>query len=87
MVLQTLEGLSDREAMEQVRSNLYWKMALGLRMDDGGFSPNVLTYWRNKIAKSDSPHLIFELAKEVIQNSSRSSGKNKRVLDSTVLAD
>ena len=87
MVLQTLEGLSDREAMEQVRLNLSWKMALGLRLDDEGFSPNVLTYWRNKIAKSDSPHLIFELAKEVVQNSSILSGKNKRVLDSTVLAD
>ena len=68
MVLQTLEGLSDREALEQVRLNLAWKMALGLALDDEGFSPNVLTYWRNKIAASDTPHLIFDLAKEVVSN-------------------
>ena len=54
MVLQTLEGLSDREAMEQVKLNLAWKMALGLGLDDEGFSPNVLTYWRNKISASDT---------------------------------
>jgi hypothetical protein len=87
MVLQSLEGLSDREAMEQVRLNLQWKMALGLPLDDEGFSPNVLTYWRNKIAKSDNPHLIFELAKEVISNTAILSRKNKRVLDSTVISD
>lgn len=87
MVLQTLEGLSDREAMEQVRLNLAWKMALGLALDDEGFSPNVLTYWRNKIAASDTPHLIFELAKEVISNTGILHGRNKRALDSTVISD
>lgn len=87
MVLQTLEGLSDREALEQVRLNLAWKMALGLALDDEGFSPNVLTYWRNKISASETPHLIFELAKEVISNTGILHNKNKRVLDSTVISD
>ncbi len=87
MVLQTLEGLSDREALEQVRLNLAWKIALGLALDDEGFSPNVLTYWRNKISASDTPHLIFDLAKEVISNTGILRNKNKRVLDSTVLSD
>lgn len=87
MVLQTLEGLSDREALEQVRLNLAWKMALGLSLDDEGFSPNVLTYWRNKISASVTPHLIFELAREVISNTGILHNKNKRVLDSTVISD
>jgi transposase len=43
MVLQALERLSDREANEQVRLNLVWKMALGLPLDDEGFHPSVLT--------------------------------------------
>ena len=87
MVLQTLEGLSDREALEQVRLNLAWKMALGLPLDDEGFSPNVLTYWRNKIASSNTPHLIFDLAKQVISNTGILSNKNKRALDSTIISD
>lgn len=87
MVLQTLEGLSDREALEQVRLNLAWKMALGLALDDEGFSPNVLTYWRNKIASSNTPHLIFDLAKQIINSTGILSNKNKRALDSTVMSD
>ena len=87
MVLQTLEGLSDREALEQVRLNLAWKMALGLALDDEGFSPNVLTYWRNKITASNTPHLIFDLAKQIITSTGILSNKNKRALDSTVMSD
>lgn len=87
MVLQTLEGLSDREAMETLRSNLYWKMATGLALDHEGFSPHVLTYWRNRIAASDNPNRIFDIVSNVVKETSLLSGKNKRALDSTVLSD
>ena len=87
MVLQILEGLSDREAMEQVRSNLYWKMALGVPLDYVGFSPNVLTLWRNRLAKSSSPNRIFEIVTEVVTMTGLIRSKNKRVLDSTIVAD
>src|ERR1700730_8086347 len=39
MVLQALEGLSDRDAIESLRSDLRWKVATGLRLDDEGFHP------------------------------------------------
>lgn len=87
MVLQSLEGLSDREALEQVRLNIAWKIALGLPLDDEGFSPNVLTYWRNKIAQSDQPQLIFDLIRDVVQGTGILTNKKKRALDSTVLSD
>ena len=64
MVLQTLEGLSDREALDQVRYNLRWKLALGLDLEDRVFDPSVLTYWRNRIKNSNTPNLIFDLACE-----------------------
>ncbi|MDA8398171.1 MAG: transposase [Actinomycetota bacterium] len=48
MVLQALQGLSDREAAEEVRLNPAWKMALGLALDDEGFYPSVLTWWRRR---------------------------------------
>jgi Transposase domain (DUF772) len=36
MVLQALEGLSDREAISALRRDIAWKVACGLRLDDEG---------------------------------------------------
>ena len=87
MVLQALEGLSDREALDQVRYNLRWKLALGLDLEDKGFDPSVLTYWRNRIKNSTTPGLIFALAREIIDETKILNSHTKRVLDSTVLVD
>jgi Transposase domain (DUF772) len=40
MVLQALEGLSDREAVSALRRDIAWKVACGLRLDDEGFHPH-----------------------------------------------
>ena len=55
MVLQALEGLSDREAVSALRRDIAWKVACGLRLDDEGFHPTVLVYWRNRIRASQRP--------------------------------
>src|SRR4029077_5171492 len=34
MVLQSLEGLSDRDALQALRTDLRWKVAAGLALDD-----------------------------------------------------
>jgi hypothetical protein len=34
MVLQALEGLTDRDAIQQLRTNIAWKVATGLALDD-----------------------------------------------------
>ena len=49
MVLQALEGLTDRDAIQQLRTNIAWKVATGLALDDLGFHPTVLTLWRNRL--------------------------------------
>jgi len=49
LVSSALEGLSDREALDQVRYNLRFKLALGLDLEDTGFDPTVLTYWRSHL--------------------------------------
>jgi hypothetical protein len=40
LVLQALEGLSDREAARSLRRDIAWKIACGLRLDDEGFHPH-----------------------------------------------
>ncbi|MDA8210230.1 MAG: IS1182 family transposase [Actinomycetota bacterium] len=87
MVLQALEGLSDREAAEEVRLNLAWKMALGLALDDEGFHPSVLTWWRRRFRESSRPKIIFEITAKVIEATGIKGASKKRSLDSTVLAD
>ncbi|MEO3939279.1 IS1182 family transposase [Dermatophilaceae bacterium Soc4.6] len=87
MVLQSLHGLSDREAMAALRTDLRWKVACGLPVGHGGFDPSTLTYWRKRLAASPSPHRIFDAVKAVVAETGVLTGKNRRALDSTALDD
>jgi len=87
LVLQSLEGLSDRDALQALRTDLRWKVAAGLALDDEGFHPTVLTLWRNKLRASDRPERIFDAVREVIAETGVLKGKVRRALDSTVLDD
>jgi IS5 family transposase len=87
MVLQALEGLSDREAISALRRDIAWKVACGLRLDDEGFHPTVLVYWRNRIRASSRPRRIFEAVRQVVAQTGVLTGRGRRVLDSTILED
>jgi Transposase DDE domain/Transposase domain (DUF772) len=87
LVLQALEGLSDREAISALRRDIAWKVACGLRLDDEGFHPTVLVYWRNRIRASAQPRRIFDAVRRVVEATGVLKGRGRRVLDSTVLAD
>ncbi len=87
MVLQALEGLSDRDAIHQLRTNIAWKAAAGLSLADEGFHPTVLTLWRTKLRRSERPERIFEVVRAVIDATGAIEAKTRRVLDATVLDD
>ena len=87
MVLQALGGLSDRDALAELRTNIAWKVAAGLSLTDEGFHPTVLTLWRNRLRASDAPERIFDAVRAVIAETGVLGGKTRRVLDSTVLDD
>ncbi len=87
LVLQALEGRSDREAVEALTFDLRWKAAAGLPVDAVAFHPTVLTYWRRRLARSARPQRIFDAVREVVGATGALSGKTRRVLDSTVLED
>jgi len=87
MVLQALEGLSDREAARAVRDRISWKVACGLALDDDGFDYSVLTYWRTRLRRSNRPERIFDAVREVIDATGVLSGRRRRALDSTILDD
>ena len=87
LVLQSLEGLSDRDAIQALRTDLRWKVAAGLALDDEGFHPTVLTYWRNRLRNSDRPERIFDAVRGVVAETGVLAGKTRRALDSTLLDD
>lgn len=87
MVLQALEGLSDRDAIRQLRNRIDWKVACGLTLDDEGFDPSVLTYWRARLRRSDRPERVFEAVRRVVDETGVIAKKTRRALDSTILDD
>jgi IS5 family transposase len=87
MVLQALEGLSDRDAARALRDRISWKVACGLALDDEGFHHSVLTYWRARLRASERPERIFETVRAVVQATGVLNGKTRRAVDSTLLDD
>lgn len=87
LVLQALEGLSDRDATRALRDRISWKVACGLALDDPGFHPTVLTYWRTRLRASDRPERVFEAVRAVIEATGVLGGRTRRALDSTLLDD
>jgi hypothetical protein len=61
MVLQRLEGLSDRDAVERFTFDARWKYAAGgLPFDQPGFAHTVLVDMRARLARSERPNRVFE---------------------------
>src|SRR3990170_419272 len=87
MVLQALEGLSDRDAARALRDRISWKVASGLALDDTGFHHSVLTYWRARLRASERPERIFDAVRAVVDAPGARRGRARRALDSTLLAD
>lgn len=86
MVLQRIEGLSDREAVERFAFDARWKYAAGgLDFDYPGFVHTVLVDMRARLARSARPNRIFEVTLEAAKAAGLVG--RKRVLDSTPLYD
>lgn len=87
LMLQSLHGLSDRDAADAVTFDLRWKAACGLPVTAAAFHATTLTYWRRRLAASERPHRVFETVREVINRTGVVAAKTRRALDSTVLDD
>jgi hypothetical protein len=89
MVLQRLDGLSDREAVERYTFDARWRYAAGVGGYDGAgwgrFAHTVLVDMRARLAKSDDPRRIFAVTLQAASAAGLVGAK--RVLDSTPLYD
>jgi hypothetical protein len=89
LVLQRLEGLSDRDAVERYSFDARWRYAAGVGSYDcggwGRFAHTVLVDMRARLAKSARPRRIFEVSLAAAAQAGLVGAK--RVLDSTPLYD
>ena len=86
MLLQALEGLSDREACDRLAFDLRWKAAAGLPVGSGSFHSTVLVGMRSRLRASDRPRRLFEDVNATARSAGLLAGR-RRVLDSTPLLD
>ena len=87
LALQALCDYSDRETAEAVRFDVRWKVAIGASVDDAGFDPSSLVYWRNRIARSTRPHRVNDAVRRIVEATGVLAGRRRRAVDSTILAD
>ncbi|MGO9973728.1 MAG: transposase [Solirubrobacteraceae bacterium] len=86
MVLQRIEGCSDREAVDRFTYDVRWKYAAGgLGFDYPGFVHTVLVDMRARLRASERPERIFEVVLEIAKAAGLVG--RRRVLDSTCLYD
>ena len=82
-VFQFLEGLSDREAADAVRSRIDWKYALGLELDDPGFNFSVLSEFRDRLIKGETEHVLLDKLLEHFQEQGLLKAGGKQRSDAT----
>ena len=77
------DGLSDERAMEAVRFDLRWKVALGLPIDHAGFHSTSLVRFRARLLLHGKERLVFERSLELASELGLLSGRPEQILDST----
>ncbi len=60
LLLQFYDDVSDEEAVERLKYDLRWKVALDLALDYSGFHPTSLTKYRNRLVENKQERYAFD---------------------------
>ena len=82
-ILQFMERVPDRQAMELLRYHLGWKLALQLELDVAAPDPSCLSYFRQRLVGHEQAKLAFDTVLEGLREAGLVSRKAKQRLDST----
>jgi transposase len=83
MIFQFLERVPDRQAVELVKYHLGWKLALNLKLSEGGFHPTTLVYFRQRLIEHGKADLAMRAVLEALQKEGLVPKRSKQRLDST----
>ena len=83
LLLAYRDGLSDQRAMEAVRFDLRFKVALDLPVDHPGFHPSSLVRFRARLLLHGKERLAFERSLELASELGLIAGRGEQIIDST----
>lgn len=83
LLLQFHDDVGDEEAVERLRYDLRWKVALGLPLDYQGFHPTSLVVFRRQLLKHGKERYAFERFLTVARDVGFLPEKLRQLLDSS----
>ena len=84
-VLQAIEGLTDRQAAEYVRTRIDWLYALALPLDDPGFDYSILTDFRQRLLAAQAQDLLLEPILQLCRERGWLKARGKQRTDATAV--
>ena len=82
-LLQFVEGLSDRQAADAVRSRIDWKYALGLELTHPGFDFSVLSEFRTRLLAQHAEQELLDTLLRKLQEIGALQKRGRQRTDST----
>jgi len=82
-LLQFLERVPDRAAMELLTMHLGWKRALQRDLDAAAYDPSLLTYFRERLLDHEQGRLVFETILDGLCEAGLVAKRARQRLDST----
>lgn len=82
-LLQYLEGVPDRQAVELLRYHAGWNFALNRQLGDEGFHPTTLVNFRQRLLEHDLNAIGFEAVLDALIQAGLVSRHSRQRLDST----
>jgi transposase len=82
-LLQFMERVPDRKAVEMLEYHVGWKLALGLGLELKAFDPTTLVHFRQRLIEHDQAKLAFDAVLEGLRSAGLVPKRSKQRLDST----
>ena len=84
-LLQFYDDVGDREAVERVKYDLRWKVALQVPLDYRGFDPSSLSVFRSRLLEHGQERYAFDRFIQVGREAGFLPPKVKELIDSTAM--
>ncbi len=85
LVLQSTEGLTDRQAEEATRSRVDWKFALRLSLDHPGVEHTVISEFRTRLLEGGAELLLLDKLLNELKKRGLIKDKGRQRTDSTIV--
>jgi hypothetical protein len=82
-LLQFLEAIPDRQAIEMLRYHAGWNLALNCQLGDQVFHPTTLVHFRQRLLEKDLSAIGFQAVLDALADAGLVQRRNRQRLDST----